>query len=214
MCDINDCLIDISKLDLYNRCHGLVAGFKRCVKDSLEKHNLTLLAAALDSVFLTEGMLRTFLSCRPPVSDFARDLWFYGALQALVVQQDSMAHIGGALGLKPGTVDDFNNVDPAFSKIRIFRNRASGHPVVNKHKKQGRVYGFSGTASDHFYAVVQITCSPDGEDLVVEEQDLGGLVAIQLCLFLKIVGIWEVDLKARLHKCSKFQVEPENRGQL
>jgi len=100
-------------------------------KDFMEKPDGDLLLSSVESVFITDGMLTTFIANNPPLDDFARDLWFWGAIQALVVQQDAIIHIGKALKKSPASVKELSKLSPDLERIRELRNRTAGHPMVD-----------------------------------------------------------------------------------
>ncbi|MCC7111053.1 MAG: hypothetical protein IT382_17300 [Deltaproteobacteria bacterium] len=82
---------------------------------------------ALDLLEDTELALRAYASSFGRHPDFGRVyLLLFGALQALVVQQDALRHVGEALGL---TLDLSEADEQQLETIRHARNHVAGHPT-------------------------------------------------------------------------------------
>ncbi len=124
--------ISTSDLDLWEIAYSI----RRLVEDRsfyfganpLADTDGRTLISSVEQIFLTEGMMLSFLREQEPEGMFAADMRKWGVIQALVVQQDAvdcLAQILQEPRLNP-------NNHPDLRVIRNdLRNRYVGHPVRN-----------------------------------------------------------------------------------
>lgn len=157
--------------------------------------NRSLLIAAVESVYLTEGMLETFLVDDPPEPDFARSLWLWGAIQALVVQQDAVIRIGKALDTSPKSLKDLVAQAPLIREIRNLRNRSVGHPTVDDDSSGTRKkYTFPAAHSGRKYVFLMLDENSVPALFGPQEVDVQSLIAQQKDILSQIVRKWREEL--------------------
>jgi hypothetical protein len=88
------------------------------------------LCAAFDVLEDTELALDHYLQAWPEANVGGQYLFIYGALQAMVVQQDAVALLHQSLGLE-------YQRNETLAEIRDARNKAIGHPVDKLDKRVG-----------------------------------------------------------------------------
>ncbi len=87
--------------------------------------------AATDTLLDVGNILHVAKSMRWPKDETTGQLWMYGALQALIVEQDACGQLLGCFG-----VESHPNASLTFGEIRELRVAAVGHPASHIRKTQ------------------------------------------------------------------------------
>lgn len=161
-------------------------------KDFMETPDGNLLLSSVESVFITDGMLTTFVAKDPPLDDFSRDLWFWGAIQALVVQQDAITHIGKALKMSPDSVRKLSELSPDLERIRELRNRTAGHPMVDN--KTNKIYTFPARHEGKTYTFLLFDKNSTPPSFEQVDMDMCELIKKQQIVLTEIAYGWRKEL--------------------
>lgn len=154
----------------------------------------TLLVSAVESVYLTDGMLTTFLKTDPPINHFARCLWHWGAIQALVVQQDAVKLIGKSLQKTKSDLQCLFNT-PLMTEIRELRNRSVGHPTVDDgNKRTSKRFSFPASHSGKQYSFLLLDNNTDPPTFQPQDVDVEKLIIDQRDVLLNVVKNWRQKL--------------------
>lgn len=177
--------------------------------DFIDSGNGNLLIASIESVYLTDGMLETFLQNDPPEHDFARSLWLWGAIQALVVQQDAVIRIGKALGTSPKSLRELIDQVPLIETIRHLRNRSVGHPTVDDDNRgTGKKYTFPAKHSGKKYTFLMLDKNTDPPTFGPQDLDVESLISQQKDILSQIVMKWRDGLMAQENQFRQDNRQP------
>jgi hypothetical protein len=116
-----------------------------------DSDNWNQICCSLDTIGDTSYSISDYVEAEYPSETGLKYIYTYGLLQALFIQQDAIAHLSEAFGIKYQRSD-------ALRQIRLLRNAAIGHPT-----KQDR-----GTPDGHTYYnyISRITLSKQGFTLM------------------------------------------------
>jgi hypothetical protein len=168
---------DLSLWPIVDRIRWFVQDEAFCKAGFMANPSGALLLSSVEGVYLTDGMLTTFVKNDPPEGDFARSLWFWGAIQALVVQQDAIIHLGEALGKHPKSVRELTERASAIGTIRDLRNRTAEHPMIDD--KTQKKFTFPAVHEGKCYSVLLLDENSDPPSFQKCDMDMCDLIAKQ-----------------------------------
>ena len=161
-----------------------------------------MLCSCMDTIQDTEKALDSFLTQKAGSSDIGmKYLRVYGALQALIVQQDAVENLHESLDIQ-------YPADSSLKKIRRIRIDAAGHPTNIRNKKAFNFIGRSSLSSTYGFQLTTIypRLSKD-EDLEYKHEDINvqDMIATQKSIFVKILDdVIEVLKKEQVEHRKKF----------
>lgn len=110
------------------------------------------LCSAMDMVADADDAIRAFEAGQFDHSQGGLYLATCGVLQALIVQQDAVQHLGEALGYRVNLLED-----PALAEIRDIRHHSFGHPTRKDRPKS------QGVSHNH---IIQVSLSAEGFEML------------------------------------------------
>jgi hypothetical protein len=190
--------VELNDLPLWNIADGIRWFVQRTAFSKIgfmETPNGALLVSSVEGMFLTEGMLVTFLRSEPPSDSFARSLWLWGAIQALVVQQDAVLRLGKALKQQPDSVTALIKGSPVIGNIRELRNRSAGHPVVDDNSRgTNKKFSFPSVHKGKCYSFLMFDENSNPPTLKRQDMDMEDLIAKQQQILSPIIMKWRQEL--------------------
>ncbi len=165
--------ITLDSLPLWNiaysiRIHVQSSSFYYSAHPIPDAESLTIISA-VEQIYLTEGMMQSFLREPEPNEIFAADMRKWGIVQALVVQQDAVDFLALAVNcpqLRPKQHSDLRVIR------EDLRNRYVGHPVVDRDSTKFVVTASSG---NHEACFLELSSG----DLSVRRFDLRKAIELQ-----------------------------------
>ena len=160
------------------------------INSSRKRHTLlqdstlwAMLCSCMDTIEDTEKALESFLKRDPDSSDEGKNyLCIYGALQALIIQQEAVENLHEALSVS-------YTEDSSLEKIRHIRIDAAGHPT-NRGNKKAFNFINRGTLSSHEFELMTLyrVNSGSGElDSKHEDVNVPDLIATQKGVFVEVL---------------------------
>lgn len=160
-----------------------------------------MLCSCMDTVEDTELALESFLKLDIGSSDEGKNyLCIYGALQALIVQQDAVENLHEALKMP-------YSKDTSLEKIRDIRVGAIGHPTNRRNKKEFNFINRS-TLTAHSFGLLTFYRTNSGNNELKSKREninIPDLIATQKDVFLDVLNkVIETLQKEEIEHRKKF----------
>lgn len=143
-----------------------------------------MLCSCMDTIEDTELALESFLNLDTDSSNEGRNyLRIYGALQALIVQQEAVENLHEALGIQ-------YTEDSSLEKIRHIRIDAAGHPTKRGNKKAFNFITRLTLSAQEFHLTTLYPTKSDGKELNSKHIDISvpDLIATQKRVFEDVLN--------------------------
>ena len=150
------------------------------------------LCSCLDMIENTERALRIYLKLKEPDQVGEYYLLVFGALQALVVQQDAVKHLCESLKLPYPE-------DPRLKQIREVRNNSIGHPT-KRGRGKGKAFNFITEVTSSLSGFQLMTTFPDGKQTVFSDVNIRDLIEYQQGVFTSVMTDIVTQVKEEIMK--------------